>query len=518
MTKKVVNLISIAFLLIAMSVGLVYSQYPWPMFHHDNLRTGYTSSPGPNMNLTLWTYNTAHDLYGPCPSVVDGILYTSGGYGTSVYAINATTGAGIWNYTVSTWIVSSPAVADGRVYFGGFDRNVTAINATSGAFIWNSTTTGWVAASSPAIEAGVVYIGGGYGNAFYALNATDGSKIWNYTLSKNVHSSPALSGGMVYFGSFDHNVYALSTATGAKVWNYSTAGDVFSSPAIADGLVYIGSYDDNLYALNATTGAKIWNYTTGNWVASSPGVANGVVYVGSYDKNVYAFNASTGAKLWNYTTGGAISSSPAISSNGFVYIGSGDNKTYAFNAQTGAVVWTYKTNGDVFPSPAVVDGVVYAASRDGKVYAIRGSLQTSSIMVGSDTYPVTILSGSSLSNFQFSQSSAQISFDVVGPKSMSSFCNVTIPKILMQGPWTVEIDGSDLPFTIDENGDVIVLSFVYSHASTHSITILASWVVPEFPATSLMALLLATTLIIAILGRFLPKSQSKRYMVFPLQP
>ena len=498
MTKKVVHLISIAFLLFAMSVGLVYSQYPWPTFHHDNLRTGYTSSPGPNMNLTLWTYNTAHDLYGPSPSVVDGVLYISGGYGTSVYAINATTGAGIWNYTVATWIVSSPAVADGMVYFGGFDKNVTAINATTGAFIWNFTTPGWIAASSPAVEAGVVYIGGGYGNAFYALNATDGSQIWNYTLSNNVHSSPALSAGMVYFGSFDNNVYALDTATGAKVWNYSTAGDVFSSPAIADGFVYIGSYDGNLYALNATNGAKIWNYTTGNWVASSPGVANGVVYVGSYDNNVYAFDASTGAKLWNYTTGGAISSSPAISSNGFVYIGSGDNKTYAFNAQTGAVVWTYKANGDVFSSPTVADGVVYAPSRDGNIYAIVGTLQTYDATWQAQTYPVTVLSDSALSDFQFTQQNMQVSINATGPKGMPSFCNFTIPKNLLTGPWAVKVDGESVTSTVVEDDTYTFVYVPYTHTSTQVITIEGSWVIPEFQTGVFVSAILTATLIIAI--------------------
>jgi outer membrane protein assembly factor BamB len=513
MTKKVVLLTLIALLIFAVSVGLVYSQYPWPTFHHDNLRTGYTSSPGPNLNLTLWTYDTGHDIYGPCPAVVDGILYISGGYGTSVYAMNATTGAGIWNYTVVTWIVSSPAVVDGRVYFGGFDKNVTALDAMTGAFIWNFTTAGWIAASSPAVEDGVVYIGGGYGNAFYALNATDGSQVWNYTLSNNVHSSPALSEGMVYFGSFDRNVYALNMATGAKVWNYSTAGNVFSSPAIANGFVYVGSYDGNLYALNATTGEKLWNYTTGNWVAASPGVANGIVYVGSYDNNVYAFDALTGAKLWNYTTGGAISSSPAISSNGFVYIGSGDNKTYAFDAETGAVVWTYQTNGDVFSSPSVVDGVVYAPSRDGKVYAIVGTLQAFDAVWQSQTYPVTVLSDSALSDFQFSQPNMRVSINATGPKGMSSFCNFTIPKSLLEGPWTVDVDGESVTPTVAENDTYTFVYVPYTHTGTQVITIKGSSVIPEYQTVVFMSAILIATIVIALATR-MNRSRSKTPKAF----
>ena len=65
---------------------------------------------------------------------------------------------------------------------------------------------------------------------------------------------------------------------------------------MANGVVYIGSFDHNVYALNASTGALLWSYATGDVVTSSPAVANGVVYVGSQDNNLYALNASTGGQ------------------------------------------------------------------------------------------------------------------------------------------------------------------------------------------------------------------------------
>jgi len=502
MVKKafslVVTISLILPLLIAISVG--HAQYPWPMFHHDPEHTGYTSSPGPTRNQTLWIYDTEHDIFGPCPAVVDGILYISGGFGPSLFAVNATTGEQLWNYTRFTWISSSPAVAYGMVYFGGFDTNVTALDAATGALVWNYTTGFFLAASSPAVLDGVVYIGGGYGNGFFALNATTGAKLWSYLTGGEVHSSPAVADGMVYVGSFDDKVYAFNATTGAKVWDYLTEGDIFSSPAVADGVVYIGSNDNNLYALNATTGAQIWNYTTGYSVASSPAVADSVVFVGSYDGNVYALNATTGTKIWNYATLGAISSSPAVA-GGVVYIGSGDNNTYALNAQTGAKIWSYHTEGDVFPSPAVADGVVYVSSRDGKIYAIVGSLQTFDVVWELQTYSVTVLSNSSLSDFEFSQPSMQISFNVTGPKTMSSFCNVTIPKSLLRGDWTVEIDGSDIVPIIDSNATHTFLYFTYTHTSTHRVTIAGSWVIPEFPTVLFASLLLIATLLATFLGK-----------------
>jgi eukaryotic-like serine/threonine-protein kinase len=57
-----------------------------------------------------------------------------------------------------------------------------------------------------------------------------------------------------------------------------------------------------------------------------------MVYVGSWDHDVYALNASTGAKLWSYATGFRVKSSPAAA-NGMVYAGSNGGNVYAFGLQ-----------------------------------------------------------------------------------------------------------------------------------------------------------------------------------------
>jgi hypothetical protein len=149
-----------------------------------------------------------------------------------------------------------------------------------------------------------------------------------------IDSSPAVAGGVLYFGSDDHNVYALNAATGVELWNFPTGSPVDSSPAVAYGAVYIGSENLNVYALNAATGARLWNFPTGSLVLSSPAVADGVVYVGSFDGNIYALNAATGDRLWTFTTGSLVFSSPAVV-NGVIYVGSEDGNLYAFDLAGG---------------------------------------------------------------------------------------------------------------------------------------------------------------------------------------
>jgi len=102
---------------------------------------------------------------------VNGIVYV-GSQDGSLYALNDTNGAKLWNYAVNAAVhiypfpTSSPAVVKGVVYVGSYNGNVYALNASSGAKLWNYTTGGMVL-SSPAVANGVLYVGGG--NTVYAL-------------------------------------------------------------------------------------------------------------------------------------------------------------------------------------------------------------------------------------------------------------------------------------------------------------------------------------------------------------
>jgi len=162
---------------------------------------------------------------------------------------------------------SSPAVANGVVYFAtdmvslnasdgtrgcSADLNgVAAANAITCDVLWNYTAGGSVTYSSPAIANGVVYFGSDGGNV-YALNADNGALLWSYANSGAVQSSPAVANGVVYIGSDDNNLYALNASTGAQLWSYTTGGSVESAPAVANGVVYVGSDDGNVYAFGLT--------------------------------------------------------------------------------------------------------------------------------------------------------------------------------------------------------------------------------------------------------------------------
>jgi outer membrane protein assembly factor BamB len=371
---NLVIILTISFFCLGLLLPPVAAGAPGWKFHADLNNSGIYDDGGVRPSNDLkWSVQTGTET--SSPAVVNGVVYI-GSDDQKVYALDAGTGAMLWNYTTGGYVDSSPAVVSNVVYIGSNDGNVSALNANNGTRRWNYQTGSYVV-SSPAVANGSVYVGS-YDGKVYALDAGTGAKLWNYTTAGvYLESSPAVADGVVYIGSGDGKVYALNANNGTERWDFSATDSIdMSSPAVAGGVVYIGSLDHKIYALDAGTGVMLWNFTTGDMVESSPAVSGGVVYVGSYDGKVYALDAGTGAMLWNYTTGAGVLSNPAVA-NGVVYAGSRDQKVYALDAGTGAMLWNYTTGNLVFSSsPAVAAGTVYIANIDGNVFALYKIPQT----------------------------------------------------------------------------------------------------------------------------------------------
>ncbi|KDR58844.1 outer membrane protein assembly factor BamB family protein [Limnospira platensis] len=222
--------------------------------------------------------------------------------------------------------------------------------------------------SSPAVSEGVIYFGS-RDNHLYALDAKTGKERWRFQTQGWIDSSPSVSEGIVYFGSGDNHLYALDANTGQQLWRFQTENWIFSSPAVSEGIVYFGSFDGNLYALDANTGHQLWRFQTESDIPSSPVIEAGVVYFGSFDNHLYALDANTGHQLWRFTTQAVIASSPAVS-EGIVYFGSADSHLYALDANTGHQLWRFQTENWIRSSPAVSEGIVYFGSFDGNLYAL----------------------------------------------------------------------------------------------------------------------------------------------------
>jgi outer membrane protein assembly factor BamB len=378
---------------LACGSGRTDAQAPAATFRGDRAHTGaYAASGAPEFGGVLWRFRTEGPIRSS-PAIADGRIYFGSGDG-GVYCLGVD-GRQVWRADAGSSVTSSPAVAGGRVYVQTRTGEVLALDARTGARVWRARTgpdapfewgfeSGDTWVSSPSVANGSVLVGGGDGY-LYAFGAGDGAVRWRMKTGGRVRSSPAVVGGVAYVGSADGSVYAVDVQTGAVRWRFDTLGrslhsaefgfdrrTVQSSPAVSGGTVYVGARDGILYAIDAATGRERWrNDHHVSWVNTSPAVAQGRVYAGSSDAQfVQAVDAATGRELWRAKADGIVWSSPALA-GGTVYVGDGSGVLRALDAATGAERWAYRTGGRILGSPVPAAGMVVVGSEDGSLYAIR---------------------------------------------------------------------------------------------------------------------------------------------------
>ena len=411
-------------------------------FHATNARTGVYESPGPKQFTGVkWTFKAAGPIV-TSPAIVEGIVYIASMSG-HMYAIDQETGKEKWNFKSRMPIASSPAISNGALYFVSSAGSLVSLDLKTGQPKWvfateyerkfeaknlhgypSSSQTipdAWdIWISSPAVANGKVYFGSGDGN-IYAVDAQSGLLQWKFPTKDVVHSSPAVVNSVVYIGSWDSYLYALDAETGQEKWSFKSGEDntihnqvgFQSSPAVADGVVYVGCRDAHVYAIDAATGKKKWDYPTSkSWVNATPAVRDGIVYAATSDSSrFFALDAKTGRLRFNFDAKAYVFSSAALAGE-LAYIGDHNGKLYAVEAKTGKLAWEFQTEGSkkdpmkilnpdgslkqeafaplfgdfedmyldfnrfisvgaIFGSPAVDRGVVYFGSMDGNVYAVQ---------------------------------------------------------------------------------------------------------------------------------------------------
>lgn len=394
----------------------------------------YAASGGPRALTPKWKFHTDGRIIGSA-TVADGKVFF-GSFDQNLYAVDEQTGALKWKYETDGVITSTPAVANGILYFGSYDGGFYALDSATGKLRWKWKTAGerrfaarhihgfnpeaeilpdyWdFYLSSPAIWQGKVYFGSGDGNV-YALDAATGQLVWSFRTDNVVHSSPAVADGMVFVGSFDTYFYAIDAISGEEKWHFKTGEDrdihnqegITSSPAVADGVVYFGCRNATVYALQAATGKQLWAHQNHRgWVTNSPAVSGGRVYsaTGS-DKMLFVLDAKDGSVIHSQLVNAGTFASPAISGD-ILYLATFDDKLRAFNLKTNEETLAFATSspqeeaehaasqtvnlkynfyddalgvmmkrfasGVFLSSPVVSQGVVFIGSTDGNMYALQ---------------------------------------------------------------------------------------------------------------------------------------------------
>jgi len=387
---------------------------PSLMFRGDASNSGIAASSAPETSRVRWDRDTEVREIASTPAVANGSLYVT--TMRRLLAIEATTGVVRWaNPQVPGF--SSPAVFDGSVFVGSSDGSVYRLKASDGQVQWATPLLAQSAfsgiTSSPKVVFDWVFIGtfdeyGGAGEVL-SLWASNGTVRWRHPTGSVHYSSPAYADGVVYVGvmgfynttsriTFDppYGVLALDAATGHERWFHPTAGSVAASVAVAPHTILAPAKDGYLYALDRENGTEAWKSAVGAGV-SSPAVWGNTVFVGGgtfgLGGRVTALDLTTGSERWSFMPNGPVQASLTYAGGTIVFATNTANGTlYALDATNGKVRWQFSPSPAeyILASPVVADGIVYAASDNGHVYAIE-QVPPASIIDALGTFAVPIV-------------------------------------------------------------------------------------------------------------------------------
>jgi eukaryotic-like serine/threonine-protein kinase len=225
--------------------------------------------------------------------------------------------------------------------------------------------------------------GNGSWEDLYALHTIDGSLAWKQRITDVSGIGGLLvSHDLIYIetgastDSSDYLIQALNISDGSLRWSYRYRAD-FSDVsqglnAVGNGKLYFTN-SHTLYALNATTGLKLWQISIPSDQKFSGVILSGsTIYATSSSScfnceilpassAVHAFNAKTGTSVWQSQRVAGYLTVPTAA-NGIVYAGSQDGNLYALHAANGIVLWRSFTGGELHVQPQVHDGLVFVGT------------------------------------------------------------------------------------------------------------------------------------------------------------
>lgn len=325
-----------------------------------------------------------------------------------------------WSFLAEGAIVSSPVVADGRVFFGCDDGKLHALDFESGEELWALETEDIIEAP-PMVHGDTVYVGsndffmyavdvrsgqlkwkfetgdriaggatwvaaptgtnkgesdagrllfGSYDTRLYCLDAANGEELWQYETGNYINGTPAVDAGVVVFGGCDALLHVVSVATGKALAQVDLGPEshVAGSVALAGGRAYLGHYGNAFVCVDLKEQTTVWSHRHKTQpFFSSPAVGDQRVVFGGRDKRLHCVQRSDGKEVWSFPTRRKVDGSPVIVGEKVVF-GSGDGWVFVLSLKDGSELWSYEIGRPIMSSPAVVDGHILVGANDSRLY------------------------------------------------------------------------------------------------------------------------------------------------------
>ena len=255
-----------------------------------------------------------------------------------VYALERATGKVRWKYRADRG-VATDIVRDGeRLYAVSLTDHLICLDLESGRLLWtfasaSSNEKHILARWTPAVSEGRVFFGGLDG-LVYALDARSGREVWRRDLGSPIWTPILLLPSGLYVGTFDGRVHRLSGASGAALGGLDVGGLPFGPlTAAGDSLLLLVATDDRgatLKALDPSLAQVRWSRdpSAGKWTSGRPYVWKESVLAGSGQGELASISPTDGSVRWSSTLQGTIRGIGADVET--LYVGTLEGTLYAY--------------------------------------------------------------------------------------------------------------------------------------------------------------------------------------------
>jgi len=252
-------------------------------------------------------------------------------------------------------LITSPIIANNRIYTMDVEANVRALDLETGRTIWR-------------------------------VNVGD-----NEDENRSSGGGLAVASGKLFVTTGFAQVMALSLKSGELLWRRVLNGPVRTPPTVFKGRVFAVTISNTFYALNESNGKTLWTHIgiaeTAGLLGGAAPAAEGSVIVGSFSSGeVFAFRHENGRIIWSDVLTAIRQSSPLsklahirgrpVIDSGRVIVTSNSGRTVSIDLRTGDRIWEKKVgSGD---SPWVAGQFIYLLSSLGELIClekIRGGVR-----------------------------------------------------------------------------------------------------------------------------------------------
>ncbi len=296
-----------------------------------------------------WSVSVAPDglngnkVFGGGIAAEGGRVFAVTGFGTIV-ALDAGSGAKLWEKKLGAPIHSAPTVADGRVFATNTDGLVACLAVADGSVLWTfhgspQQAAALLTSTRPAVAGDIVVVSFPSGD-LVALKVDSGAAMWTENVngaksssalsSLSDPASPVANGGFVYAASRSGRMIASNADSGARAWSMNLGG--VDTPWVAGDAVYVADASGRLVALKRTTGET-------RWAMKLPGTAK-----------VWSGPVLAGGRLWLTSSKGAL---------------------VGVDPATGQVGAQRELGTPVYIAPVVADGRMYVLTDSAQLMALE---------------------------------------------------------------------------------------------------------------------------------------------------